>query len=74
MSRNKEELEVLIDETGNVTIHVHGIKGKSCVKNAEEIAKKVGRIVQQSFTSEYYDPGQKVGITGSTETRIKENK
>ncbi|MFB3895368.1 MAG: DUF2997 domain-containing protein [bacterium] len=72
MASNKEELEVLIDETGNITIHIHGIKGKSCVKNAEEIANNVGTIIQQSFTSEYYDPGQKVGITGNTQTKIND--
>ncbi len=71
MLGNKEELEIFIDETGQITIHVHGIKGKSCVKNAEEIAHNVGQIVNQSFTSEYYDPGQKVGITGGTQTKIK---
>lgn len=72
MTGNKEELEILIDETGNITIHVHGVKGKSCVKNAEEVANNVGRVVNRSYTSEYYDPDQKVGITGSMQTHIKE--
>jgi hypothetical protein len=71
MTSNKEELEILIDETGNIIMHVHGVKGKSCVKQAEEIANNVGRIINQSYTSEYYDPNQKVGITDSTQTRIK---
>lgn len=72
MIGNKEEIEILIDETGEIIIHVRGVKGKSCVKRAEEVANNVGRIVNQSYTTEYYDPDPKVAITDSTRTRIKE--
>ncbi|MDI6783324.1 MAG: DUF2997 domain-containing protein [bacterium] len=72
MASNKEELEILIDETEKVTIHVRGVKGKSCVKKAENVANSVGRIVNQSFTSEYYDPEPKVAITDSARTQVKD--
>lgn len=71
MSSMKEELEIEIDETGKVTIHVHGIKGKSCVEKAQQLAAKIGNIEEQSFTAEYYQPGASVSITDMDRTKIK---
>ena len=72
MISGKEELEILIDETGKVTIHIRGVKGKSCVKQGQDIANVVGEVVSQNFTSEYYEPDPKVSITDSRRTQVKE--
>ena len=71
MARNREELEIEIDETGRVTIHVHGIKGKDCVNKGMEVANIIGKVIEQSFTSEYYDPGSDVSINNTEKSRIR---
>lgn len=70
MSHQKEEIEIEIDHTGKVKLHIIGIKGKTCVQKAQEIAQLIGRIEDMNFTTEYYQPGPSTSITERNRTKI----
>jgi len=52
--KGREELEILISESGEVRVMVKGIKGPSCIKTAENFAGNIGRIKEMTKTSEFY--------------------
>lgn len=58
----QHELEITISRTGEVRMHVQGVKGKSCLSYAKFLAELVGRVKEQQLTSEYYEPDSKVAI------------
>ncbi len=57
-----EEIELEIDKTGQVRVHIKGVKGKQCVKVAEFLAGIVGKEKSRELTSEYYEPEGEVRI------------
>jgi invasion protein IalB len=68
MAQKKVEFEIEIDQTGEVKVHIKGVKGKGCLQYAELFKNIVGEIKQQSLTSEYYEPPDaQVGISIQTE-------
>jgi hypothetical protein len=50
----KQELEISIDDDGNVSIKVIGGDGASCVELTKEIEEALGVVVDRQRTSEYY--------------------
>lgn len=48
------EMEVTIDEEGNVTLEAHGIKGRSCLSLLGELAKALGKASDPKPTAEMY--------------------
>jgi len=40
---SKHDLEVTIDEEGNVTLEAHGIQGKACLSVLGELVQKLGK-------------------------------
>jgi hypothetical protein len=72
MPHKKTEFEIEIDPSGEVKVHIKGIKGKGCMQYAELFKNIVGEIKQQNFTSDYYEPpDDKVGI--SIQTEVEDN-
>lgn len=61
-SMKQHDLDITISKNGEVTVHVKGAKGKSCLKYAEYLTKLLGKVKEQSFTSEYYEPDAKISI------------
>ena len=56
-----QELEVLIDAEGNVSVAVRGLKGKSCVDLTRPLEDALGaEIASRSYTAEYYEPANPV--------------
>lgn len=51
----KVEIEVEIDENGEVRMKTHGFKGKSCVTELKSFEKGLGPITSSQKTSEYYE-------------------
>lgn len=51
----KQELDIEISPTGQVTIHPKGIKGKECTHWAELLAQIVGKEESRIMTSEFYE-------------------
>lgn len=50
----KEELEISISNTGEVTINVIGIKGKSCVDMTKDLEESLGIMKYFERKSEFY--------------------
>lgn len=50
----KEELEISISNTGEVTINVIGVKGKSCVDMTKDLEESLGIMKYFERKSEFY--------------------
>lgn len=50
----RTEIEVTIDEEGNVVLEAHGHRGKSCLLALDEIVKALGKGSNPKPTSEMY--------------------
>ena len=50
-----------IDEEGNVTFEVKGIKGPGC-ERALEPFEKLGQVVEERKTPEYYQAEVSIGV------------
>lgn len=62
----KEELEISISNTGEVTINVIGAKGKSCINMTKDLEESLGIIKNFEKKSEFYqeDDTQNTSIYG----------
>jgi hypothetical protein len=49
---NREEIEVVIDQEGEATVHVQGVKGKGCTALTAELEKALGQVGQRTMTRE----------------------
>ncbi len=58
----QHDLEITISKTGEVRVHVKGVKGKACMAYAEWLAKAIGQVKERQLTSEYYEPETKARI------------
>ncbi len=58
----QHDVEITISKSGEVKVHVKGVKGKGCMEYAEWLAEIVGKIKDKQHTSEYYEPETKVKI------------
>ena len=54
MGLNKTDIVLDIDEDGNIVITVEGVKGTDCTKITKELEAALGVVIDQQFTSEYY--------------------
>jgi hypothetical protein len=64
----KEELEISISNTGEVTINVIGAKGKSCIVMTKELEESLGIIKSFERKSEFFqqDENNTSVYTGGT--------
>lgn len=68
----KTEILFTIDDIGNITITVEGVKGKDCEKITREIEQALGVVVNRQHTTEYYQEAEeriqiKLGSGGGSE-------
>ncbi|MGQ9817032.1 MAG: DUF2997 domain-containing protein [bacterium] len=49
------ELEIIIDENGEVHLDIKGVKGKGCVEIAEMLTKILGEWKSKKHKAEYYE-------------------
>jgi len=68
----QHDVEITISKSGEVRVHVKGVKGKGCMEYAEWLAEVVGKIKEKQLTSEYYEPDTKARIELRTEQRTDE--
>ncbi|MBF0118416.1 MAG: DUF2997 domain-containing protein [Desulfobacterales bacterium] len=54
------EIDVEINENGDVKVQVKGIKGKGCLEYSKIFQELLGPIKEQKLTSEYYDHEVKI--------------
>lgn len=52
---DKEELEITIDASGNVSIKVVGAKGGKCLDITKPIEDALGEVKVRDMTPEYYE-------------------
>lgn len=50
----KEELEIAISQSGEVTINVLGVKGASCIELTRDLEESLGILKSMEKKSEYY--------------------
>jgi hypothetical protein len=59
----KQEIEIAISPTGEVSFTVKGIKGASCIDETKFLEQALGGEIQvREPTQEYYDQAEDVGI------------
>lgn len=63
----KEELEISISDTGEVTINVIGAKGKKCIDMTKDLEEALGVVKYFEKKTEYYEDEEKQ----SSEVSIK---
>ncbi len=68
----QHEIEIQILPTGEVKIHVKGIKGKGCLEYAKWLTAAIGKVHSRQLTSEYYEPETKTRINLQQELKTNE--
>ena len=58
----QQDVEITISKSGEVKVHVKGVKGKACLDYVKWLQKVVGKVKDQTLTSEYYEPDVKSRI------------
>lgn len=51
----KQEIEVLISEEGEIRYHIQGIKGTKCLDIGKALGASLGEVKDIEYTSEYYE-------------------
>lgn len=61
-----DELEITIDDDGNVSIKVtNGPGGEGCIKLTKELEEALGLVTDRELTAEYYE--EKTEVEGEVE-------
>jgi hypothetical protein len=63
---DKHEIEIDIDDNGNVSFRVKGVKGKKCLEITKELEAALGIVVKQEKTAEFYQTDTQVGTSVET--------
>ncbi|MFC1705216.1 DUF2997 domain-containing protein [Planctomycetota bacterium] len=50
----KHEIDITIDDDGNVSFEVKGVKGKRCHEITKELVEALGVVIKSENTSEFY--------------------
>ena len=56
----QREFDITIDPSGEVRLHIHGYKGKSCLEVVKLFEQMVGEVQSTQKTSEFYEPEEQV--------------
>lgn len=56
----EREFDITIGRTGEVELHVKGIKGRACLDAVKVFEQIVGEMKSQQQTSEFYEPEEQV--------------
>jgi hypothetical protein len=51
---NLQEMEILVDRDGNVTLHVLGVKGDECTRITKGIEDAIGNVTDRILSGEFY--------------------
>jgi hypothetical protein len=69
---SQHDVEISISKTGEVMVHVKGVKGKACLEYVKWLQDVVGKVKSQALTSEYYEPDVKSRIDNSQQVQDKQ--
>ncbi len=62
MGLTKTDIIFDIDDDGNITITVEGVKGKSCEELTASLEAALGTVTAREHTSEYYQEEEKAKL------------
>jgi hypothetical protein len=65
MKMKRKEIHFSINPSGGITITVKGVKGASCKDIVEEF-KKLGKVVQEIRTGDFFERGEVKNVVRST--------
>ncbi len=68
----QHDFEITISKTGEVKVHIKGVKGKACLEYAKWLQQVIGKVKNQTLTSEYYEPEAKTRIQLRQQVHDKE--
>jgi len=68
----QHEVEISITKTGEVKVHIEGVKGKACLEYAKWLTEVIGKVKDQQLTSEYYEPEVKARIDLEQDLRVED--
>lgn len=68
----QHEVEITISKSGEVRVHIKGVKGKSCLAYSKWLTELIGKVKDQQLTSEYYEPEIKARIDVEQDLRTDE--
>lgn len=54
-SMEMQELEIVIDPEGKVSLGVKGVKGSQCTDLTRQLEEALGTIEDRAYTGEYYE-------------------
>jgi hypothetical protein len=54
----KQDIEITISPTGEVSFTVKGVKGSSCVDETKFLEEAMGGVIDRERTAEYYEESQ----------------
>ena len=66
MSDQNIELEITIDDKGNISYSVNGLKGKGCTEETEFLDNALGEIKKRNFKRDFYEQERKVSTKVNT--------
>jgi hypothetical protein len=59
MSSDNIELEITIDEKGNISYSVNGLKGKDCTEATEFLDNALGEVTKRDYKRDFYEQERK---------------
>lgn len=62
----KHEIELFINEDGELRVHIKGIKGALCLKVLDGLVKGMGTPKERELTSEYYQENSNSSVKNKT--------
>ena len=68
----QHEVEITISKSGEVKVHIKGVKGKSCLAYSKWLTELIGKVKDQQLTSEFYEPEIKARIDVEQDLRTDE--
>ena len=68
----QHDIEIIIEKNGQVKIHVKGVKGKGCMEYAKWLTDIIGKVQDQTLTSEYYEPEEKARVEIKQDVNLNE--
>jgi len=51
---SKQEMEIIIDQDGNVKVSVNGAEGKQCLDVSQFLEEAIGDVKDRTYKDEYY--------------------
>ena len=68
----QHDIEIIIEKNGQVKIHIKGVKGKGCMEYAKWLTDIIGKVQDQTLTSEYYEPEEKARVEIKQDVNLNE--